>query len=293
VDMNKKRVTAKRKHKDTLFRDLFGEESAALELYNAIEGTNYGPEVKVAIVTLQDVLYAVMVNDLSFTIDDKLVVLIEHQSTINENMPLRMLEYIARVYEQLTDDKDKYRDGRMTIPRPEFYVLYNGEDERPDEEVLKLSDMFAKHGKENPINLELLVRVYNINKGRNPEIASRSATLNGYEVFIAKAREYEKTMPRENAIDRATEECIKEGILVNYLKKHRKAVRNMLTTEWKLKDALKVREMEGEARGEARGRTMGRAESMAIVAARLKAKGADINTIIELTDLSVDEILKL
>jgi len=88
--MIKKWVTAKRKHKDTLFRDLFGEESTALELYNAIEGTNYGPEANVSIVTLKDVLYSQMVNDLSFTVGDRLVVLIEHQSTINENMPLRM-----------------------------------------------------------------------------------------------------------------------------------------------------------------------------------------------------------
>jgi len=243
----KKSVKAKIKHKDTLFRDLFGAKSAALELYNAITGANYGPETEVTMVTLQDILYDVPVNDVSFTIDNKLVVLVEHQSTINENMPLRMLLYVARSYEQLTNDLDKYRVDRMEIPRPEFIVLYNGEKDRPEMEILKLSDLFAKYDMEYPINLELTVRVYNINKGRNAEMARRCAILNGYEVFTAKVREYRETMSLGQAVDRATEECIKEDILVDYLQTHRKAVRNMLTSEWKLEDAVKVSRMEGEA----------------------------------------------
>ncbi|GBU20160.1 hypothetical protein R80B4_00035 [Fibrobacteres bacterium R8-0-B4] len=246
----KKSVKAKRKHKDTLFRDLFGTEGAALELYNAVNGTNYGPETDVTMVTLKDVLYDAPVNDVSFTIDNKLVVLVEHQSTINENMPLRMLLYVARSYEQLTDDADKYRRDRMTIPRPEFIVLYNGEEDRPEIEILKLSELFAKCGMEYTVNLELIVRVYNINKGRNPEIARRSATLDGYEIFTAKIREYRKTLGFGQAVDRATEECIKDGVLVDYLQTHRKAVRNMLTTEWKLEDAIKIREEEAEKRAE-------------------------------------------
>jgi len=223
-------------------------KNVALELYNAISGTNYGPETDIKMVTLEDVLYDVPINDVSFTIDNKLVVLVEHQSTINENMPLRMLLYVARSYEQLTKDTDKYRVDRMKIPRPEFIVLYNGEKDMPEMKILKLSDLFAKYDMEYPINLELTVRVYNINKGRNKKIARLCATLNAYEVFTAKVRKYNKTMKFGLAVDRATEECIKEGFLTDYLSKHRKAVRNMLTSEWKLEDALKIREEEGEAR---------------------------------------------
>ena len=246
----KKGVKAKIKHKDTLFRDLFGVKNAALELYNAISGTNYGPETDITMVTLEDVLYDVQVNDVSFTIDNKLVVLVEHQSTINENMPLRMLLYVARSYEQLTKDTDKYCRDRKEIPRPEFIVLYNGEEDMPEMKILKLSDLFAKYDMEYPINLELTVRVYNINKGRNKKIARRCATLNAYEVFTAKVREYIKTMKFGLAVDRATEECIKEGFLADYLSKHRKAVRNMLTAEWKLEDAVKVWTEEGRLRGQ-------------------------------------------
>jgi len=257
----KKLWGAKIKFKDTLFCDLFGKEGPALELYNAIEGTNYGPETVVRMVTLQNILYAAPVNDVAFTIDGKLVILIEHQSTVNRNMPLRMLLYLARIYEQLTKDIDKYRRDPIKIPWPEFIVLYNGPEDMPDVMVLKLSDLFAERGIEYPINLELTVRVYNINKGRNPEMAKRSPTLNGYEVFTAKVREYRKTAASlEQAVDRATEECIKEGFLADYLQTHRKAVRNMLTGEWKLDDALMVREMEGEVRGRLEGRLEARRE---------------------------------
>jgi len=289
----KKGVKAKRKHKDTLFRDLFGVKSVALELYNAIKGTNYGSETEVTIVTLKDVLYDAPVNDVSFTIDNKLVVLVEHQSTVNENMPLRMLLYVARSYEQLTNDLDKYRVYRMEIPRPEFIVLYNGEEDRPEMEVLKLSDLFAKYDMEYPLNLELIVRVYNINKGRNAEMARRSETLNGYGVFTAKVREYRKTMSLGLAVDRATEECIKEGILVDYLSSHRKAVRNMLTAEWKLEDAVKVSRMEGEKRGEKRGEERGMEIAAEKIARAMKEEGADVNFIAKVTNLPIDTIQRL
>jgi len=118
----------------------------------------------------------------------------------------------------------------------------------PEMKILKLSDLFAEYDMEYPINLELIVRVYNINKGRNKKIARRCATLNAYEVFTAKVRKYGKTMKFGLALDRATEECIKEGFLADYLSKHRKAVRNMLTAEWRLEDAVKVWTEEGEAR---------------------------------------------
>jgi len=286
----KKGVKAKIKHKDTLFRDLFGAESAALELYNAITGANYGPETDVKMVTLEDILYDVPVNDVSFTIDNKLVILVEHQSTINENMPLRMLLYVARSYEQLTNDLDKYLVDRMEIPRPEFIVLYNGEKDRPEMEILKLSDLFAKYDMEYPINLELTVRVYNINKGRNPEMARRCAILNGYEVFTAKIREYRKTMSLEQAVDRATEECIRERILVNYLQTHRKAVRNMLTTEWNLEDALRVRGEEAERRGEKRGRLEGEQEATRKFVNQMYKGGFSIADIVKATEFPEQEV---
>ena len=110
---------ANRNHKDSVFTKLFSEKKNLLELYNAISGKNYSPNTEIEIITLEDVLFMDQLNDIAFTIDDKFVVLIEHQSTINENMPLRMLMYIAREYELITNSHDLYDDKLVKIPTPD------------------------------------------------------------------------------------------------------------------------------------------------------------------------------
>jgi len=240
-----------RKYKDSVFTLLFSEKEKLIELCNAFLDTDYGPDTDVQITTLRNVLFMEQVNDISFVIDGKLVVLIEHQSTINQNIPLRMLLYIARVYEKICKNKDLYRIKKIKIPRPEFIVAYNGKDDYPDEQVLRLSDMFAKYGEKNPVELELLVKVYNINKGHNPQIAQKSKTLSDYEIFIDMIRKYkEETNNLAGAVTQAVNECIKQNILKSFLETHGSEVANMLLTEWKLEDALKVREEEGFERGE-------------------------------------------
>ena len=89
-----------RKYKDTVFRHLFNNPERLLELFNAIEGTNYQDAQAITINTLEDALYRGMKNDISFEIDDALA-LIEHQSTISENMPLRMSIYLNRIFEKI------------------------------------------------------------------------------------------------------------------------------------------------------------------------------------------------
>jgi len=239
--------------------------------------------------TLENPLYDTLMNDISFTVNDKLVVLVEHQSTICLNMPLRMLLYIARWYERYTKESDIYRQKIIPIPRPEFIVLYNGEADMPSDSMeLNLADSYLESG---DICLNLKVQVRNINKGRNPEFARQSPTLNGYETFTAIARECVrvKKMTLEEAIDTATEECIKSGLLVKYLKLYRTEVRNMWATEWKMEDALEVRAKEAWEDGMEEGLEKGKAET----AKELLSLGVDVDIISQATKLSVDTILRL
>ncbi len=159
-----------RNHKDSVFTKLFGEKHNLLELYNAVSGKNYPESTEIKIITLSNVLFMEQLNDICFVIDGKLVVLVEHQSSINENMCLRMLIYISREYEKITNSRDLYREKRLKIPTPEFIVLYNGKDEFPDYKEMRLSDSFEI--KNETCFLELVAKVYNINKGRNMEMAS-------------------------------------------------------------------------------------------------------------------------
>jgi len=117
---------ANTKYKDSVFSLLFSDPDLLRELYCALEGISLPTDVPVTINTLQDVLFMGRINDISFEIGGKLVILIEHQSTINPNMALRLLMYIARVYEKIIGDKNIYTSRPIPLPKPEFFVLYNG-----------------------------------------------------------------------------------------------------------------------------------------------------------------------
>ena len=166
-------MTVKRKYKDSVFRSIFNNKRSLLELYNAIHGTNHKDESIIEINTLEDALFTSRKNDISFTLNKKMVVLIEHQSTIDKSMPLRILSYIARIYEKIIDESILKEDFEG-IARPEFIVLYNGKDNFPKEKILRLSDLFAeldeseKNKYSDLIFLDVLVVMLNINKGRNP-----------------------------------------------------------------------------------------------------------------------------
>ena len=189
------RMSANREYKDSLFTALFSDAEKLLSLYNAVSGSDLPPDTSVEIATLEDVLFNCRRNDVAFVLGDKIVILMEHQSSISANMPLRLLIYVARVYEKLIDNEAVYKSKLLKIPKPDFIVLmktlsdqhgsffagcllmYNGADEFPDEKTLRLSDAYM----EMPEvltgfrgSLELEVRVVNINEGRNETIVNTS-----------------------------------------------------------------------------------------------------------------------
>jgi hypothetical protein len=233
-------MNVNREHKNSVFTALFDNEDRVRELYAALKGVDYDPNLPVVITTLRDVLYMNRINDLSFTAEHKFVLVVEHQSSPNRNMPLRILLYMSRVYEKIVDRRSLYRDALVKIPTPEFIVLYNGTNETPDrwEEWLSDAFMVTERGIKN--SLDLTVTVYNINKGRNRELMSRSALLAGYAEFVAQARENEQTMPLGEAITEAVRQCIRQGILADFLGEHGSEVMNMLLEEWNWDEAKEV-----------------------------------------------------
>jgi flagellar biosynthesis/type III secretory pathway protein FliH len=258
------------KYKDSVFSFLFSNPDALRELYSALEGVTLPPDAPVSINTLSDVLYMGQVNDISFTIDNRLVVLLEHQSTINPNMPLRLLIYIARVYEKIIDRRKAYRTGLEKIPSPEFIVLYNGVKPYPERAELRLSDAFkdaadlksaaGSAAAGSSAALELVVKVYNINKGYNTDLARKSRTLEGYSEFVERIRENGKTMAKEESVKAAIKQCIERNILRTFLETNSSEVMNMLITEWDLDEAIAVNREEAWAEGREEGYEEGRGE---------------------------------
>ena len=132
----------RKNYKDGVFRKLFADKEKLIELYNALSGSDYSLDTELEIVTLDNSIFGDLKNDLAFVIDNKFIILVEHQSTVNPNMPLRMFIYLAQQYEKLCYSNEIYSSRRIYIPVPEFYVFYNGLAEVPIEEELKLSDSF-------------------------------------------------------------------------------------------------------------------------------------------------------
>ena len=288
-------MAVNRNYKDSVFTKLFSDPDLLRELYCAIKGVTLSPDIPVSINTLEKVMYMNLYNDISFEIGGKLVILIEHQSTINPNIALRLLMYIARVLEKTVKGKSLYSGKRLSIPWPEFYVLYNGQDSFPDEVIYRLSDLFERPealglSKNAKPLLELEARVININEGRNEVIAKRCKKLSEYSAFIAKTYEYvEEFGDKEEAVNEAVKFCSRHGILKEFLEIHGSEVLNMLLEEWNMEDAKEVWQEEAREDGLKEGLNKGKIE----IAQNALAEGLAPEIIQKITGLDLEAIKKL
>ncbi|UTC57297.1 hypothetical protein ABK01_02830 [Treponema sp. OMZ 305] len=287
--------TANRKYKDSVFVDLFSEDEKAkenfLSLYNALHHTNLPLSCPVENIRLDNIMYMNIVNDVSCLVDDKIIVLAEHQSTINENMPLRFLQYIARLYEKLQKPTDRYLRTLSKIPTPEFYVFYNGIEDYPETITLKLSDAFITKPEQVP--LELTVRVLNINKDKGGEILKTCKTLDEYSLFVEEVRIQTQLDP-ENGFTNAVKICIEKGILKEYLQRKAREVINMLIAEYDYDTDIAVqREEAGKiafAQGISQGISQGSRQKALETAKLMKLEAFDIGMITKMTGLSQEEV---
>ena len=179
-------------------------------------------------------------NDFSYEADGKVIVIGEHQATINFNMSLRSLMYIGRIYEQLVPVRERYKKGQVMLPKPEFYTFYNGTEPMEKECVLKLSNAFKVQDGKAPLELE--VKVININPEAQHELLEKCQVMKEYGIFIDTIRKYQ-TEGSENAYELAIRECIKKGILADYLRKKEArsstCYRQNMITNWILKCSVK------------------------------------------------------
>ena len=222
---------ANKKYKDTIFRMLFSDKKNLLSLYNALNGKNYSNCDQLEIVTLENAIYMSMKNDLAFILDLALF-LWEHQSTYNPNIPLRDLMYIAKEYEKYIKEKgiSLYSNRQQKIPAPQFIVFYNGNRNIGERMEHRLSDAYETSNGEPA--LELKVLVININEGYNQKLMESCQILKEYAQYVSKVRTYKKTLKLNEAVEKAVEECIQEGILREFFLKHRAEVVAMSIFEY-------------------------------------------------------------
>jgi hypothetical protein len=276
-----------RRYKDSVFVDFFSEDRTAkanfLALYNALHGTDYQSTAILKNIRLKQVLYMSFANDVSYLVDNKIIVLAEHQSTINPNMPIRCLEYIARLYEQFYKSKEKYSRKQLAIPTPEFYVFYNGKEPYRGDSLLKLSDSFTQTHDEYA--LELSVKVVNINYDKTNEILKLCKPLKQYSLFVDAVRR-NIAVDKEHGFEKAIKECIQNDILREYLQRKSKEVLNMLIGEYDYDTDIAVQREESFDMGRLEGSLQAKLETARL----MKQANCEIPFIAKMTGLTQAEV---
>lgn len=294
-----------RDHKSRLFVYLFGREEHkhwTLSVYNAIRGTRYTDPDMLQIVTIGDTIYMSMKNDVSFLVSETtrlILELWEHQSTLNPNMPLRKLIYLDRHYTKYISmmDYNLYSSKLIPLPLPKLVTFYNGESEAPDEQMLRLSDAFREGIVQNLLDsglekttadaeaerilkeakpdVEVIVRMININYGRNQALLETSNPLHGYAWLIDQVRRNQETMEIGPAVDKAIFEMPETYEIQPFLFGHMSEVKDMLITEYDEERTMRQFREEGRMEGRMEGRVEGH---------RAGYQEAILNSIRSLTD---------
>ena len=230
-----------KKHKDRVFKYIFGNKEWTLELYNAINGSSYKDPDAIRFNTIEDAIFMGMANDISFLIMFE-INLWEHQSSYNPNMPLRIFLYAARLYEKYieTSDYNQYSSKLQRLPKPRCICFYNGTAEQPDKKILKLSEAFGEEG-----DIEVIVTMLNINYGRNEAIMNACKPLKEYAWLVDAIRRY-KVNNIEEAIEKAINEMPEDFVIRDFIIGHKAEVKGMFLTEWNQEKFLKQQRKETE-----------------------------------------------
>ena len=275
---------ANKKYKDSVFRDYFNDSSRLLSLCNSL----YYKETDLEINTLETNFFSGLKNDISCKIGDNFLVLIEHQSSVNENMPFRCLTYVSELLNNLVPKNDVlYHKNLIRFPAPKFFVFYDGDDSNePVNRIMKLSDAFGGDSS----SLELIVHSVNINLGLHAEILRKCHFLNQYSTLISYVKlGLKQKMSRRNAIINAINRCIQENVMRDYLTQKQEEVFSMLDLQWNFEDAKKAWHAEGFQEGVSAGLS----QQSERIALNMLRKGFSLDDIQELTKLSIEKIKEL
>ena len=265
---DEKNTSENRKHKDSLFVDYFSKDrdwkQHFLSLYNALHGTNLQvSDTQLERVNLEQVLYKSYYNDIAVLVNGLFILMIEHQSTINPNMPLRLLEYVARIYGNIVDSKAKFSRHLVPLAKPEFYVFYTGDQELPPESYLYLSDAFPKQPPKADLTLELKVKVCTIKSDHPSPVVHSCTDLEQYVQFLELVEDA-KVASHKHPLKWAIQEAVRRNILRDYLERKGGEVLSILMTEYDYATDMAVLKEESYEDGLFVGREEGREEGISI-----------------------------
>lgn len=241
---------SKRTYKDSLFRAFFSVPEHFAPLCNAVTGLNLRPD-ELEKRTVKEVLFNSLRNDVAFGTKGRWFIFFEHQSTQNFNMPLRMLFYTSLLYRGEVNDDLVYQIKPVTISTPKFFVFYNGREPCPEESTMKISDLFAEAGGD----MELSVRVFNINYNKNFRLIRECRPIHDYSFFVNGVETRRANgMRRGDAILATMKECVEKDIMRDWVQEHKKEVFEVVNLWWDEEAAKQYYIRQGKEEGRAEGR---------------------------------------
>lgn len=255
-------MSGNREYKSDVFSMLLEDKTNALQLYNALNKSEYTDPEMVEIRTLDKGVSLSVRNDAAFVLDSNLSIY-EHQSTVCPNMPVRCIIYFSSIIEKMVKSHNIYGKTLVKIPTPRFAIFYNGAEDQPEQYELKLSDAFV-HPMEQP-ELELTCRVYNINCGRNKALLDACPVLREYMLFVDYVREYHANQGYENlemAINLAIDRCIRENVLKDFLVENRSEVVKVTQLDYTFDRQIELERADARKEGWTEGRTEGSAQQI-------------------------------
>ena len=293
---------ANREYKDRLFKFIFGNpenKEWTLSLYNAIHGTSYTNPDDIQFNTIDDAVYMGMKNDLSYIIHSAMEIY-EQQSSYNPNMPMRFFLYSGSLYEKYIASTDYYlySSKLQKIPRPACICFYNGTQDEPERQVLRLSDAYDGDG-----DIEVCVTMLNVNYGKNKALMDACEPLKEYAWLVDTVRKYQKEKnDLESAIDATIEGMPEDYVIKPFIVAHQAEVKKMFITEYDQEKVLeRGREeakqegrIEGKREGRIEGKREGRDEMQVEVASDMLKDGTQpVSYISKISKLSESAVRKL
>ncbi len=213
----------KQKIKDSVFTDLFQDKKYLLLLYQTLHPEDSDvTEDDLQDVTLKHILVDADYNDLGFSVGDKLVIMVESQSTWIPNIIIRALMYLIQTYHDFfkRTKQNLYGSKKVTMPKPELYVLFTGENPKNPPDMLSLSKDFFDGEK---IAIDATVKVL--------YQADESNIIGQYIIFCKVYNEQRKKYGKtKETITETIRICKDRNVLKEYLEQKEQEVARMLMT---------------------------------------------------------------
>ena len=207
--------------KDSVFTDLFGMPEYLIQLYQTLHPEDHKTTIDdISNVTIRNILVNDLYNDLGFMVENRLVILVECQSTWSENIVIRGLQYLVETYNRYFEENccDLYVSTKVFVPIPELYVIYTGKSLKTPE-FISLKDSFFG-GKNVCIDAKIRVIKYTGN----------ADVINQYIGFTRVLDDCIKKYGRtRESLKEAIDICRDKDILADYLQKRREEVMDIYT----------------------------------------------------------------